>query len=656
MRSVFWLITSFLLFTVADMHGQDITYRTIMSGKDDTAKVVWLAGYAHKFKDTDKPKALQLYNQLLKLSEKLNYPYWIGMSWFNFGYIHAREAKDSLAIEDYRRALVYLNKTDRKDKIASCYINIGAISGRMGKINDQLNACHTASRILEPTKYETLLMYVYNSLGATFYNLEEYDKGLGYFRKAIGLGKKTHNKSEIVNSYLGVTNCLSSQKHFEEALKSANEALRIASTTNDDFDLCVAHTAFTQLYLQWKKSEPLIKHAQAIMKHATAFDDMQYQLVGLMALADGYGLANEHQKRIQYLEKALAIGEKSKTVVQLDDIYKGFSDSYNGLKNHQKALHYYKLFVAYRDSVNNIKTKKNATELDLKYHSAQREKQLSDQRLLIARNEVSIQKNKQYAFYGIASAIILLLLFVLAYFYYRNKNREYIRRTEALKKNKEIQLLQAVMQGEEQERSRVAKDLHDGVAGMLAASKMHFNSLGYQHNTITIDPAFRQGVQLLDDAAAEVRKTSHKLMSEILQQHGLDYAIGKYCNSINNSNVIKFEYDSWGDIGRFHDSFELSVYRIVQELLNNVLKHSKASLALVQTNMRDSTLFITIEDNGVGIQEGKQAKDGTGLQSLSTRVKAMNGKLEIENRPGSGVTAYLEFDVSILHKSNYVNN
>lgn len=656
MRFVFWLIISFTFLVIADLHGQDITYRTIMSGKDDTAKVVWLAEYAHKFKDTDRPKSLQLYSQLLKLSEKLNYPYWIGMSWFNFGYIHAREAKDSLALEDFRKALSHLKKTDRQDKIASCYINMGAISGRMGKINEQLIASQTAARILEPTKYETLLMYVYNSLGATFYNLEEYEKGLEYFRKAIVLGKKINNKSEIVNSYLGVTNCLSSQKHFDEALKNANEALRIASATNNDFDLCVAHTAFTQLYLQWKKPEPLIKHAQAIMKFATAFDDIQYQLVGLMALADGYGLANEHQKRIHYLEKALIIGEKSKTVLQLDDIYKGFSDSYNGLKNHQKALHYYKLFIAYRDSVNNIKTKKDAAELDLKYHSAQKEKQLSDQRLLIAQNEVSIQKNRQYAFYGIASAIILLLLFVLGYFYYLNKNKEYVRRTEALKRNKEIQLLQAVMQGEEQERSRVAKDLHDGVAGMLAASKMHFNSLGYQHNMITTEPAFRQGVQLLDEAVTEVRKTSHKLMSEILMQYGLDYAIGKYCNSINNNNAIRFVYDSWGDIGRFHDSFELSVYRIVQELLNNVLKHSKASLALVQVNKQDNILFITIEDNGVGIQKEKQAKDGTGLQSLSSRVKAMNGKLEIESRPDNGVTAYLEFDVSTLQKCNYVNN
>ncbi|AFD09016.1 tetratricopeptide repeat-containing sensor histidine kinase [Solitalea canadensis] len=654
MRFVFPFFTALLLLIGLNSFGQDLVYQNLMAGKDDSAKIIRLANYAQKFKDADKVKAVELYGTLLKLSKKLGYPYWEGMSWFNFGYIHAREAKDSLAIVDFQKALTHLKKTDRQDQIASCYINMAALSGRMGKIDQQLQFSQIATQILEPTKYKNLLMYVYNSLGATFYNLDEYDKGLYYFRKAINLGRQINNTSEIVNSFLGVTNCLSSKKRFQEALNNANEALKIASTTKDDFDLCVAHTAFTQLYLQWKKPNPLIKHANEIIKHSVAFGDVQYQLIGLMALADGYGLANEHQKRIYYLDKALAIGKESKTVLQLDDIYKGLSEAHNGLQNYSKALGYYKLFVAHRDSANNLKTKKSAAELDLKYQTVQKEKELSNQRLHIAQNEVLIQKNRQYAFYGLATAIILLLLFILGYLFYRNKRKEYIRDTEALKKDKEIQLLQAVMQGEEQERSRVAKDLHDGVAGMLTASRLHFNSLTPQYDVLIKSPAFRQGVQLLDEAAAEIRKTSHNLMSEILVHYGLDYAIRKYCNNINNSNAIEFVYNSWGEIGRFNDSFELSVYRIVQELLNNILKHSNASQTLVQMNQQDTNLFITIEDNGIGIQEGSKTLDGTGLKNLTSRVEVLNGKIEIESSPGNGVSAYLEFDVTLLQKFNYI--
>nr|WP_255723142.1 ATP-binding protein [Flavihumibacter fluminis] len=206
------------------------------------------------------------------------------------------------------------------------------------------------------------------------------------------------------------------------------------------------------------------------------------------------------------------------------------------------------------------------------------------------------------------------------------------------------------MQGEEKERTRVAKDLHDGVAGMLAASKMHFNSIGTQYAELVQLSAFKQGLNLLDEAATEVRKTSHNLMPEILLQYGLDQAIRRYCSNINNSRAISIIYDSWGEINRYNDSFELSVYRIVQELLNNIVKHSKATQALVQVSQQNEVLSITIEDNGVGMQENKEM-DGTGLQSLASRAKAMNGKIELESRPGHGVCAYLEFDISEMEKT-----
>ena len=107
-------------------------------------------------------------------------------------------------------------------------------------------------------------------------------------------------------------------------------------------------------------------------------------------------------------------------------------------------------------------------------------------------------------------------------------------------------------------------------------------------------------MHLLNEAASEVRKTSHNLMPEVLFQYGLDEALRRYCSSLNNSKTLEVQYDSWGAISRFHDSFELSVYRIVQELVNNIIKHSRASRAMVQVSQQESLLSISIEDNGVG--------------------------------------------------------
>ena len=225
---------------------------------------------------------------------------------------------------------------------------------------------------------------------------------------------------------------------------------------------------------------------------------------------------------------------------------------------------------------------------------------------------------------------------------------------ESMQQEKEIQLLQAVMQGEEKERSRIAKDLHDGVAGMLAAVKMHFKSIAMHVGGVLKTEGYQQGIQLLDEASQEVRKTSHNLMPEVLLQHGLDEAVRRYCNNVTNSSKLMVQYYPIGEIGRFIDSFELSVYRIVQELLNNIVKHSKASEAIVQITHQSGLLSITIEDNGIGLPKEGQQKDGIGLKSLQSRVKAMNGKIEFDSTSGQGLNAYLEFETIGLVKEEAV--
>jgi signal transduction histidine kinase len=184
---------------------------------------------------------------------------------------------------------------------------------------------------------------------------------------------------------------------------------------------------------------------------------------------------------------------------------------------------------------------------------------------------------------------------------------------------------------------------------MLAAVKMHFNSIAFQDGSVLHSEGFRQGISLLDEASREVRKTSHNLMPEVLLRYGLDEALRRYCINISNDRVLKVQYDSWGEMLRFDSSFELSVYRIVQELLNNIMKHSKANSAIVQMSLQNHILSLTIEDNGIGFHDELQ-KDGMGLQSLQSRVKAMNGRVEVESGSGEGVSAYLEFNTVDLEK------
>ncbi|MBC6492964.1 tetratricopeptide repeat protein [Flavihumibacter stibioxidans] len=626
------------LCLLGSIHGfsQDTATQNILSARDDSAKVIRLADYAYSFVDSDKEKARRLYDELMRVSKKLDYPYWIGMTWFNLGYMHSKEAKDREAIQDFNTALQYLEKTNRIDQVASCHLNIGAISERIGDIGQKINSMMEAIRLLEPTKYKDLLMYAYNGVGVSFYNMNDFYKGEVYFKKSIQIGREIKDSTSIISALYGVANCISSSGKFEAAVPFAKESLEIALATKNDYNLSVANACLSQLYRKWGKGLLAIEHARKSFGHAKACDDKHYQLIGLMDMADGYGLLKDHKKRIEYLNQALTIARESGTVLQLDDIYKGLSEAYEGEGNYQKALDYYKQSIVNLDSTNNLENRKNVAELEIRYQTAQK--------------EIQLQKSRQYTLLSIGAALVTLLVAGLIFLQYKSRKKLHERQLQSLQKDSEIQQLHALMQGEEKERSRIAKDLHDGVAGMLAAAKMHLESVGSEQEAFTKDTEYVKGIGLLNDAAVELRKTSHNLMPEVLIQYGLDQAIRRYCNNINSGRTLSVEYNSLGKIGRFNNSFELSVYRIVQELLNNIVKHSRAKEAIVQVSRYDGILSITIEDNGVGFSAGKDQPEGMGLKSLSSRVKAINGKMELVSEPGSGVSAYLEFDLMGLDK------
>ncbi|MBO9611277.1 MAG: hypothetical protein J7619_01210 [Dyadobacter sp.] len=642
MNKISALLFAFFL-TAHAIRAQDTEEAKILSAKDDSAKIIRLANYAFSFVDSDKQKAARLYDELMRLSKKLNYPYWSGMVWFNRGYMSAKAANDVQAIQNFDSAIMYLSKTNRVDMEAYSHLNIGAIAERLGKIDEKVSRISKAIHLLQNTKYQNILANAYNAMGVLFFNLDEYNKGLTYFQKGAKTAVQAKDTSTLVEALYGMTNCLSSQRKFPEALTNANEAVRLATLRGSDYTLCVAHNSMAELYRKWGKAGLCIEHARLVLQYATANNDVQYQLIGTMGLADGNRLAQNFRESIRYYNQALQLGKEKAVVIQLDDIYKGLSEAHEHLHDNGPALDYYKKYIVYRDSVSNEKIRKNAAELEVKYQTAEKEKVLSQNKLQLAQKDLQLQKSRSYIYYALGAFVLVSLVAILLYLQSRYKKQSHARELQSIQQQKELQLLQALMQGEEKERSRIAKDLHDGVAGMLAAVKMHLSSTGSADGLLKED-GYRQGMNLLDEATDEIRKTSHNLMPEVLLRHGLDVALSRYCERVSSNKALKIQYDSWGEIDRFADSFELSVYRIVQELLNNIIKHSKASHGMVQLTQQDDLLSISIEDNGVGLATGGNDQGGMGLHSLQSRIKAMNGKIDIKESE-DGFAAYLEFEI-----------
>ena len=217
-------------------------------------------------------------------------------------------------------------------------------------------------------------------------------------------------------------------------------------------------------------------------------------------------------------------------------------------------------------------------------------------------------------------------------------------------------MLNALIEGEEKERSRLARELHDGVGGILSASRMHLSLLQEDQPNGSHADGLTHISSMLDQASQEIRSIAHNLFPDLLEMHPLDVAVGNYCQRVRNAG-LNLDYYYLGARNEISTPLKLAIYRSVQELVNNSIKHARASHVLVQLSQHENTLQLTVEDNGAGFDPDKVV--GMGLLSLKNKITKLGGQLSIESCPGKGTTVHIEIDFATnensVHDSLSVN-
>jgi signal transduction histidine kinase len=242
---------------------------------------------------------------------------------------------------------------------------------------------------------------------------------------------------------------------------------------------------------------------------------------------------------------------------------------------------------------------------------------------------------------------IVLIVTLFAFLFQRRliKKQKAFRAIELLLQKQEMKSAYAILEAQEFERQRISEDLHDRLGSKLAAVKLHF--LAYKNSNGKTMDFFRIGSNLLDDAVDEVREISHNMVSGVLSKFGLVVALQDLKNTIESSNQFTFQFHNHQLDGRLDMNTEINLYRIVQELVSNILKHSQANEIILQLNRYESELLLTIEDNGIGFDSGSESlKKGMGLKNIETRVAKLNGKIHIDSHKGKGSIITIEIPLN----------
>lgn len=333
--------------------------------------------------------------------------------------------------------------------------------------------------------------------------------------------------------------------------------------------------------------------------------------------------------------------------------YKDLASTYAAAGNKSEAYNWSARYIALSDSLYEAKFEKDVVELEKKYKEAENQKKIA---LLQAANEKAALKSRNNQLLaGLlgGSSIFLLALAILGWLYYRNSKKLVVQKElshqqqlKDLSQQQQLKLAGALLQGEERERKRLAGDLHDGLGGMLAGVKINLSRLSpaAQEEVFTKDlPVI---INQLDRSVNELRRIARNMMPESLLNSGLETALKEICESFTTP-ALAVDFQAYNIEKDITQDMQVTIFRIVQELLANAVRHAGASTILVQCSQNENTFYITVEDNGKGFRKDQlDAGKGIGLTNVKNRVDYLKGTLEIESAPGAGTTINIEFHVS----------
>jgi signal transduction histidine kinase len=635
----------------------------------DTNRIDALQSLSNYWLYKDSARAMGYALQSAALSNRIKNVFRIALSHFYIGNVCMEHYNLSKAADELMTAerLLRNDSSFRGLKYrARIWHNYGAICQRRDDSKQFLDIMlNKTAPLLEKAGDSVTLALTYKDIGMVLMNYGQYDKALDYYNRTIQQFRDNIGYEDLVICYCYAAQTLLFQDKYAAAPPYLDKALSILSHNPDSQEWILYYTV-KGMYLYFTKSfQPALETYDKGLVVAGRWKQLYPSLNLLMGK---YKIYSE-QKNYPLAKKIL---------YELQDKTAGFPITDNKLSmlknlasveektgNWKTAYRWLSEYSRLADSLNEGNSKVRISELEGKFQSEKKEKEIVTLQSQTRQQQLGLQHNRLVN-YLLGSGILILLLLSLSLFLsYRNKRRlarqqeeEHHRRLKDLEQEQQITVYNAMLKGQEQERNRLARDLHDGLGGMLAGVKMKlsafadsaFTDRGRNDDQVLTEERKKSDMDLykvitqLDQSVQELRRIARDMMPETLLQFGLEAALKELCSSLQ-ATALQVEFQGYGISQSINPAEQAAIYRIVQELLTNSIRHAAATTILVQCSQNENIFLISVEDDGRGFPVTATEGDGIGLSNVRNRVNFLKGKMEIHSQPGEGTTINIEVHV-----------
>ncbi|MCL7986938.1 histidine kinase [Sphingobacterium sp. lm-10] len=519
----------------------------------------------------------------------------------------------------------------------------GALLQREGRAREYVEALITRVIPMATAIRDTsLLGNNYQNVAMALMNMQDYKKADRYYKQAISmLRDESASDEHRLTAYVNAARNAIFQQHLDQA----KVLLQLAAKTLDLIPLSTYGPMYYTVYgSYWKKKGNWEKAFAQFDKGLAMARTLQSESLAATVLFDQYEAyrdAGRLPQARQSLLEVLPYVESSAIWRNKQRLYYNLAIIENDLGNYQQSAAWYKKYAAVVDTLTSDANETRILELEKKYQTAEKERELLLTQEKNQAQQISLIRTRGWIVTLLFCCILLLMFVFIGYSSLRNRKRLNAQKDK-------LQIFNAMAHGEEQERSRIARDLHDGLGGILAGIKLKLSAIVSQAtpNARTAQIAEKDPLQELihqvDYSVDEVRRVARNMMPESLRTMGLESALSDLCRSMQHAG-LQVNFSATNLSGDYDQRFLLGTYRIAQELLTNTVRHSGASRAWLQCSEDTPHFYLSIEDNGRGFDKSKTetGSSGIGLQNIQNRVDLLNGQIEIDTAPGQGVSIHI---------------
>ncbi|MGD8780699.1 MAG: sensor histidine kinase [Ignavibacteria bacterium] len=657
-----FLVLSFILwFSTSSLAEELDSLKTLLKITDGIERIDLLNKIANQSKYVSTDSVLNYAQAALRLAEESHYLNGQSTACANIAFFYVyRGVKDS-AFFFINKALEIDSISGDKNKQAQNRLFLGNVSMQFEDYEKASDSFLKALHYFEEIKDTFYIAKISGHLGIVFGSLNDYDSSLKFFNKGLAQYRAMKDSlgATMTLTNLGYLNLM--LKNYKEAISYFNESLAFYEGKKYNNNLSILYSNMGECYIALGDNDNALRYlilAQKYLDKNRALTEQAYIYNHIAAI---YINTGKFEKGKQYLQLAIDVAGKLEHKTELVTTYKLFHDYYLNKSDVEKAKVYFDKYVSLKDSLISEERHKQVAELETKYETEKKEKENA-----ILRTNLEVEKNKKALqqrliwFISIAG----LLLIALAFYFNRSlkqKNLILKKENEIKEAEKEIvkqetianqqeEFSRALLEKQEEERERIAGELHDSIGQELLIVKNKILS-----NKENENPLLNEVSDILSTSIDSLSNISHNLSPLELAELEFTETVSMMINRVSNSSNIKFSYTAEDVDTCLNEKKQINLFRILQEAINNIIKHSNAQTASLSITKHNEELLITVKDDGIGFDintlTANSGRPHFGLSGIKERVKLLNGEFIINSKPNKGTELELRIP---YHKFNNV--